>query len=76
VHGDFSKASRIIQNFLNKEKETTGDVFVLWRLRHLIETKGYEVRGEMAKGPKDFDLRNPSKPSLKKKMPEDEQEAE
>jgi hypothetical protein len=75
VHGDFSKGSRIVQNFLTKEKETTGDSFVLWRLKMLIETKGYELKGDLAKNPKDFDLRNPSKPSFKKKNIEEDQDA-
>lgn len=67
VHGDFSKGSRIVQQFLTKEKETTGDSFVLWRLKQLIAMKGYEVKGDMHKSAKDFDLRNASKPSFKKK---------
>ncbi len=74
VHGDFSKGSRIVHNFLSKEKETTGDSFVVWRLKLLMEAKGYEVKGDIAKGPRDFDLRNPTKPSLKKKLNEEEQE--
>lgn len=75
VHGDFSKGSRVVQLFLTKEKETTGDSFVIWRLKQLIASKGYEVKGDLEKGSKDFDLRNPSKPSLKKKLNEEEQEA-
>lgn len=70
VHGDFAKATRIIQNFLSKEKETTGDLFLLWRLKRLIEIKGYEVKGDLNKSPKDFELRNPAKPSFKKKAGE------
>jgi hypothetical protein len=71
IHGDFARASRIVQNFLNKEKETTGDLFLYWRLRYLIETKGYEVKGDMEKTPKDFEVKNPAKPSLKKKAEEE-----
>jgi hypothetical protein len=72
VHGDFSKGSRVIQQFLTKEKETTGDLFVLWRLKQLAILKSYEVKGDILKSPKDFDLKNPSKPSLKKKAVEEE----
>jgi hypothetical protein len=70
IHGDFAKASRVVQNFLNKEKETTGDLFLYWRLKYLIEIKGYEVKGDMMKSPKDFEVKNPAKPSLKKKAEE------
>lgn len=75
VHGDFAKGSRVVQNFLTKEKETTGDYFVVWRLKQLATALGYEVRGDISKSTKDFDLRNPSKPSLKKKPNDEEQEA-
>lgn len=67
VGGDFVKGSRVVQQFLNKEKETTGDVFVLWRLKQLITLNGYEVKGDLAKTSKDFEVRNPTKPVLKKK---------
>jgi hypothetical protein len=67
VGGDFVKGSRVVQQFLNKEKETTGDVFVLWRLKQLITLNGYEVKGDLAKTSKDFEVRNPGKPVLKKK---------
>jgi hypothetical protein len=67
VYGDFSKAQRIISQFMTKEKETTGDVFLTWRLKLLIEANGWEVRGDIQKGTKEFELRNPAMPSLKKK---------
>jgi len=67
VYGDFAKAHRIISQFMSKEKETTGDVFLTWRLKQLIEPNGWELRGDIQKGTKEFDLRNPAMPSLKKK---------
>jgi hypothetical protein len=69
VIGDFQKASKIIFNFLSKEKETTGDAFLLWRLKNMIEENGWEVRGEL-KQMKDFELRDPNIVSLKKKAVE------
>ncbi|MES2777974.1 MAG: DUF1835 domain-containing protein [Bacteroidota bacterium] len=67
VVGDFQKASKIIFQFLSKETEKTGDAFLLWRLKALIENNSdWEVRGEI-KNMKDFELRNPNMPSLKKK---------
>jgi hypothetical protein len=68
VYGDFAKGQRIIAQFLAKEKETTGDVFMAWRLKQMIESNGWEVRGEINKSTKDFELRNPAMPSLKKKQ--------
>lgn len=67
VTGDFTKAARIIAQFLQKEKETTGDVFVLWRLKSMISTKNYSVKGDAAKSGREFELMNPLKPSLKRK---------
>lgn len=65
VTGDFSKASKIITQFLTKEAETTGDMFLLWRLKQMLPNSGWEVRGEV-KGMKDFDIKNPALPSRKK----------
>jgi len=70
VTGDFQKAGKIINQFLTREKETTGDAFLLWRLKNMIEENGWEVRGEI-KGLRDFDLKNPNMPSLKKKAAEE-----
>jgi hypothetical protein len=65
VTGDFGKASKIIHQFLTKEEETTGDMFLLWRLKQMLPTSGWEVRGEV-KWMKDFELKNPALPSRKK----------
>jgi hypothetical protein len=74
VTGDFQKAGRIIQAFLSKEKETTGDAYLLWRLKQLCQSNGWQVKGEI-KGMKDFDVKNPAIPSLKKKGTSDEADA-
>ena len=50
------KASKIIHAMLNKSKETTGDAFLLWRLKELATTDQYEVIGEL-KGMKDFEVK-------------------
>ncbi len=71
IGGDFVKGARVVQNFLTKEKETTGDVFVIWRLKQLIAAKGYEVKGDIHKSSRDFEVRNPAKPVLKKKAEEE-----
>jgi len=67
INGEFQKASRILQQYYTKEKETTGDVFVLWRIKKLALEKGWEIRGDMTKSSKDFELKDPSIPSNRKK---------
>jgi hypothetical protein len=57
----------VLQQFYSKEKDTTGDVFVLWRIKKLAAEKGWEIRGDISKGSKDFELKNPLLPAGKKK---------
>lgn len=63
ITGDFQKASRIISQFLSKNKHTTGDAFVLWRLKKIIQDENFEIQGEV-KNMKDFEVR--SKTGIKK----------
>lgn len=70
VHGDFSKASRILSQFFTKEKETTGDVFLIHRLKHLAAINNWEVRGDWEKSTNTWELRDPAMPSLKKNAKE------
>lgn len=74
VAGDFSKAQKIIGQFLNKEKTKTGDVFLTWRLKALIGANGWETRGDMGKTTRDFEVRNPAMPSLRKKAEQETEE--
>jgi len=37
----------------------TGDVFIEWRIRQLIEQGKIEVTGDVSKGWKDFDVKLP-----------------
>jgi hypothetical protein len=59
ITNDWQKASRIINNFLNKSKQTTGDAYVLWRLKQMIAAGNYDVQGEL-KGMKDFEVKGKS----------------
>ena len=67
VNGEFQKGSRILQQYYSKEKDTTADVFVLWRIKLLAKTSGWEVRGDISKGSKDFEIKDPSIASTRKK---------
>jgi hypothetical protein len=73
VVGDSQKASKIINQFLSKETEKTGDMFLLWRLKYLITINDtWEVKGE-TNSMKDFEIRNPNMPSFKKKTTVEEE---
>lgn len=56
ITSDWQKASKIIHQFLNKAKSTTGDMFLLWRLKKLLSTDLYDVQGEI-KNMKDFEVK-------------------
>lgn len=56
ITGDWQKASKIIHAFFNKAKQTTGDMFLLWRLKLLIQSGDYDIQGNL-KGMKDFEVK-------------------
>lgn len=56
ITGDWQKASRIIGQFLSKGKETTGDAYLLWRLKQLLATGHYDIQGE-PKSMRDFEVK-------------------
>lgn len=54
---DWQKANKIIHQFLAKAKHTTGDMFLLWRLKNILQqNEDFDVQGEM-KGLKDFEVK-------------------
>lgn len=56
ITGEWQKASKIIHQFLHKNKHTTGDAFVLWRLKRMVSQDMVDVQGEL-EGMKDFELK-------------------
>ena len=44
---DWQKASKIIHQFLNKAKETTGDAYLLWRLKVMLAQDMFDVQGKV-----------------------------
>jgi hypothetical protein len=56
VTADFQKGSKILQQALTKSKISTGDAFLLWRLKTMAAQQMFEVQGEL-KGMKDFELK-------------------
>ena len=57
ITGEWQKASRVLSNTLHRMKIKTGDVFVMWRMKHLINEGRIEVTGDVKKGWKDFDVK-------------------
>ena len=56
VSADWQKASKIIHGFLHKAKHTTGDAYLLWRLKVMIAQEMFDVQGKVAHM-KDFELK-------------------
>jgi len=56
ITSEWQKAGRIIHHFLSKSKHTTGDAFLLWRLKCLLGRNDYDVNGQL-KGMKDFEIK-------------------
>jgi hypothetical protein len=57
ITGDWIKASKLIHQFLSKAKQTTGDAYLLWRLKQLIAAGELDAQGEL-KSMKDFEIKS------------------
>jgi hypothetical protein len=56
ITNDWQKASRIINQFLSKNKQTTGDMYLLWRLKTLLASGNFDVQGEI-RNMKEFEVK-------------------
>lgn len=56
IIADWQKASKIIHNFLSKAKHTTGDMYLLWRLKVMIAQDMFDVQGKVG-GMKEFEMK-------------------
>ena len=54
---EWQKATRVLSNTLHRMKIKTGDVFIMWRMKHLISEGKIEVTGDVTKGWKNFDVK-------------------
>lgn len=59
ITADWQKASRIIHQFLHKNKQTTGDAYLLWRLKLILSGGEFDIQGEL-RGMKDFEVKQKS----------------
>jgi Domain of unknown function (DUF1835)/Protein of unknown function len=56
ITGDWIKANKLIHQFISKAKQTTGDAYLLWRVKQLIANGEIESQGEL-KGMRDFEIK-------------------
>ena len=56
VTADWQKASKIIHAHLTKAKHTTGDMYLLWRLKLMIAQDMFDVQGTVGKM-KEFEIK-------------------
>jgi hypothetical protein len=60
---DWQKATRVLSNTLHRMKIKTGDVFLMWRMKQLINAGKIETMGDVNAGWKEFDVRKPGSQS-------------
>jgi hypothetical protein len=53
---DWQKVNKLFNSFFSKAKETTGDMYLLWRLKMMISDEKIDAQGEI-KGMKDFEVK-------------------
>ena len=56
---EWQKATRVLSNTLHRMKIKTGDVFIMWRMKHLVNEERIEVTGDVSKSWKEFDVKLP-----------------
>lgn len=56
---EWQKATRVLSNTLHRMKIKTGDLFIMWRMKHLINEGQIEVTGDITKSWKEFDVKLP-----------------
>jgi hypothetical protein len=54
---EWQKATRVLTNTLHRMKVKTGDVFLMWRIKELIQVGKLATMGDTQKSWKDFDLK-------------------
>lgn len=57
ITGDWQKATRVLTNTLHRMKIKTGDTFLMWRMKQLIQEGKIEAIGDINKSWKEFDVK-------------------
>jgi hypothetical protein len=63
ISTDWQKVNRLFTAFFTKGKHTTGDAFMLWRIKQLIASGIIEAQGEI-RNMKDFEVKLPQPASV------------
>jgi len=58
---DWQKVNKLFHTFFIKSKNTTGDMYLLWRLKLLVANGVIDAQGEL-RGMKDFEVKSPLSP--------------
>lgn len=53
---DWQRVSKLLQQYFNKVKDTTGDAYLLWRLKQMVEDGKIEMQGNL-KNMKELEVR-------------------
>lgn len=56
ISNDWQKVSKLFQQYYSKTKETTGDAYLLWRIKQMIDEGKVEMQGNM-QNMKEFEVR-------------------
>ena len=56
ISTDWIRASKVIHQFLSRNKITTGDAYLLWRIKQLVYDGKLDSQGEL-RGMKDFEVK-------------------
>lgn len=70
ITSEWQKVSRVLQNTLNRMKIKTGDVFLMWRIKILIEGGRIVTEGDINKDWKSFDVKLPGPGKQMELLPE------
>ncbi len=71
VTQNWQKAWRVISNTIHRMKIKTGDVFLLWRMKKLIDEGKIETLGDTTKGWREFDVKLPGIQTAEEPKPEE-----
>lgn len=71
VGKDWQKLSKLFQQYYSKVKETTGDAYLIWRLREMIGSGMLEMQGN-TQSMKEFEVRIKSEPAAQQDVTTEE----
>jgi hypothetical protein len=70
VTAEPQKLQKVLHNIFSKMKIRTGDVFLVWRIRELINEGNLEAQGDWSKGWKEIIIKLASTPTAINELPE------